>query len=152
VTRAPIGLDWTPREEPLVPRAVAAAGAALERLIDRLRQLPGDRLSRLEGVVGEDLLVVLGAADDLPWVDGVVYLGRSEQAPSLLLPTAVSPSIPESLLDRAVRLRAGSMPPPLAVLPDRALVASVAAARPLTAEAVAAAAIEAPGRRPAQGP
>ena len=33
-----------------------------------------------------DLPTMLGAAEALPWVDGVIYLGRDPRAPSLLLP------------------------------------------------------------------
>ena len=139
MTASLIGVSWVPREVPLPPRAATATGAALGRLVERLRLLPEDRLARLEAVAGDDLLVVLGAEADLPWVDGLVYLGRSDQAPSLLLPTAVEPSIPEPVFERALRRRAGAAAPPLAVLPDRVVIASVAAARPLSARALAAA-------------
>jgi MoxR-vWA-beta-propeller ternary system domain bpX5 len=145
VTEGLVRIDWRPRPEPLEPLAAAADGAARERLLHRLRELPEDRFSRLQGMAGESLLVILGAAEDLPWVDGVVYLGRSREAPSLLLPTALEPSIPEPLLERAVRRLAGRAAPPLAVLPARALVASVAAARPLSREFLATAADAAAG-------
>lgn len=138
MTGPAIELRWTSRERPLDPRAAAATGEVADRLLERLRELPDDRLGRLRGVVGDDLLVVLGAPDDLPWVDGIVYLGRSEDAPALLVPTHQAPSVPEALLESAVLGRADQHQPPLALLPRRALLASVAAARPLSVEALGA--------------
>ncbi|HKV06746.1 MAG TPA: hypothetical protein VJ725_01325, partial [Thermoanaerobaculia bacterium] len=92
-------------------------------------------LARLEGVAGEDLLVLLGPAADLPWADGTVYLGRDPEAPSLLLPTTREPSVPLPLLEQALIARARRVPgvaPPLAVFPDPPFVASTAEARPVT--------------------
>ncbi|WAS87397.1 bpX5 domain-containing protein [Corallococcus sp. NCRR] len=95
----------------------------------------GHRASRAEdavlaswnGVAGSDVLVLLGGAASLPWVDGAVYLGRDPLAPALLLPCALEPEVAPSLLERA--LLAGQGDAPLAVLPASGMLVSVAAAR-----------------------
>jgi hypothetical protein len=61
-----------------------------------------DSLSSYKGVAAPGFLVILGEADHLPWVDGVVYLGHDSQSVSLLLPTNLEPSVPPALLERAL--------------------------------------------------
>ena len=118
---------WRVREPPLAPCAVLARGEVAQRLARRLLALPQDRCSRLRGVAGEDVLLVLGAAEDLPWVDGVGYLGVDPAAPALLLPTTEVPELHPLLLQRAL-LRPGASDParraPLAVLPTGLLVSA----------------------------
>jgi hypothetical protein len=71
--------------------------------------------------------VVLGPESELPWVDGVVYLGREAAAPGLLVPTHLSPDVPIALLEAAVlRSVQGS---PVAVVPDARQLIDVGAAR-----------------------
>lgn len=123
-------VSWIARAEPLPPCAAVATGETAARLAQRLLDGPP---APLEGVAGPDLLVVLGAADALPWVDGVTYLGRAPDAPDLLLPTHRRPSISARLLAEALRARHPALAPPLAVLPDAGRVLSVAAARPISA-------------------
>lgn len=126
-----IRVTWTPRDTPLVARAVAAVGAAAGSLADRLAALDDAALGALAAVAGGDasgdVLVVLGAAAALPWVDGVVYLGRDDAAPELLLPTALAPSVPPGVLAVAIRA-AVSRPGPVAVLaaPPRLVPCGVA--------------------------
>ena len=50
-------------------------------------------------------VVVLGATEALPWVDGVNYLGRDPDAPRLLLPTMLRPAVAVDAV------RAGDRPP-----------------------------------------
>lgn len=126
-----VTIGWRPRRRPLTPRALAIAGDDARRLLARLRHDP--RRRRLRGVAGRDLVLLLGEADELPWAPGVVYLGVAPGIPSLLLPTALEATVPETLLEIACRRRA--LPAPVAVLPPArgvgpALV-SVAAARRL---------------------
>ena len=66
-------------------RAVVASGAVAKALGRRLVELDDAALRPLAAVAGNDLIVVLGEAAALPWADGVVYLGRDESAPDLLL-------------------------------------------------------------------
>lgn len=134
-----VPIAWRPRAVPLEPVGMAARGEAARALARRLLARSDEELARLTGVAGQDLVLVLGnpgnAADTalLPWVDGAVYLGRDPRAPSLLLPTNREPTVPLPLVERALVARAGRFKaePPLAVLLDPPLLASVLEARPL---------------------
>lgn len=127
---------WRPRPVPLDPVGVAARGEAARALAKRLLarwDRDGEALSRLSGVAGPDLVILLGDAAALPWVEGAAYLGRDAHAPSLLLPTNREPTVPLPLLERALLIRASRLhtEPPLAVLLDPPLLASTLEARPL---------------------
>jgi hypothetical protein len=127
VPRLPVAFH--PRAAPLAPLGATARGPAARALAERLLARDDDALAALSGVASPDRLIVLGPADALPWVDGVVYLGRDPQAPALLLPTALAPDAPPALLERAVLARVSAAP--VAVLADPPALASLAAARPL---------------------
>jgi len=120
---------FRPRAVPLEPRAVAAHGPVAAALADRLLAMDDEALAKLSGVAGRALLIVLGEPVALPWVDGVLYLGRDLLAPSLLVPTALEPTVPLPLLERAILARAPSAAVPIAMLCD---------ARSLSATAIAA--------------
>jgi hypothetical protein len=128
-----VALTWRRREPPLAPRGLYARGAAAERLVRRLLAADDATLARLEGVAGADLVCVRGAAAELPWVDGVEYLGVDAHAPGLLLPTRLVPDAPVELVRRALAARC---PTPLALVPG--LVVPLATARPLERAALAA--------------
>ena len=139
--------SFTPRRRPLEPIAVAARGDAAQRLQRRLLTASDEVLERLEGVAGPELLLVLGPADLLPWVDGAIYLGRDPGAPSLAMPTTHQPSCPPALLERALNTRGFASP--LAILLEPPLVVPLRAARPIaraTLEAWAPPAAGAAGR------
>jgi hypothetical protein len=123
-------LAWKPRLEPLVPSAALAFGEAARALAQRVLAFDDALLARLRGVGGDDVIVVLGEADILPWADGVEYVGRSPDAPSLLLPTTVAPSLGDGLFERAIARTPGGEPP-IAISPARRRAVSVAAARPI---------------------
>jgi len=125
-----ISVVWRPRTTPLDPVGVAARGEAARSLARRLLARDDEALARMSGAAAPELLVVLGESADLPWVDGAVYLGKDVSAPSLLLPTTREPAVPLPLLERAFA-RAAKAPPPLAVLLDPPLLASLEAARPI---------------------
>jgi hypothetical protein len=112
-----VKLGQAPRAEPLVPGAVLAFAAVAPALAAALLALPEAQLSRLRGVLGPGMLLVLGAEADLPWADGAQYLGREPSAPELWLPCAVGPDVPASLLARALeqRFRTSGVLPPFAV-------------------------------------
>ena len=131
-----VAVAWRERDAPLAPAAVAARGSASRTLARRLLTLDDERLGRLRGVAGSGLLVLVGAADDLPWVDGVVYLGVDPRARALLLPTTLEPDAPLPLLERALLDRRDR--PPLAVLLEPPALVSVGAARPVARAALAA--------------
>src|SRR5437868_15417633 len=80
---AALEVHWRPREKPLAPVAVAARGFAALRLAQRLLA-EDELLERFEGVAGRELLVLqpnaLQPCTDLPWVDGVQYLGKDPRS------------------------------------------------------------------------
>ncbi len=112
------GVRWSLRSEPLVPCACVARGALAQALGRELLAWEPGRLARIKACAGEGMLVVLGASADLPWLDGVVYLGRDEAAPHLLLPTNRVPDVPVDLFARALAARIPAATKAGAVLPD----------------------------------
>lgn len=114
-TSAPAGslsratLALVPRrddEAPLAAGAVCAHGAVAGALIASLaalddvtlRQLRGVRVATAAGAA--QTVVVTGAADLLPWRDGVRYLGQI--VPGLYVPTTRTTSLPASLAAEAL--------------------------------------------------
>jgi hypothetical protein len=77
----------------LVPRA--------EAIVLRMREL----LSELRGVIVGDALLLQGPSAYLPWTPNIRYFGRAPQAPSLLLPTQIEPTLPLEVFERCVRKR-----------------------------------------------
>ncbi|NMO20980.1 hypothetical protein HPC49_35830 [Pyxidicoccus fallax] len=128
---ARIPVRWGPRAEPLEPLAVAGEGPVAFALARRLLTEDDARLATWSGVAGPGVLILLGPAGSLPWVDGAVYLGRDSTAPSLLLPCALAPDVAASMLERALLAHAGRMGTPVAVLPASGHLVSVNAARPV---------------------
>jgi hypothetical protein len=100
-------LGFVPRAEPLVSCAALALNDAAVLLARRLLLLTDEQLHGLRGATSTRLVLVLGSADALPWVDGIAYFGRDPLAPSLLLPTALTPNLPLQLVERAILARAG---------------------------------------------
>ena len=124
---AGLPVRWRPRAAPLEPVAVAGVGAVAHVLGQRALLADDATLTAWSGVAGPDVLVLLGAEASLPWVEGVVYLGRDPLAPALLLPCALEPEVAVSLLERA--LLAGQGDSPLAVLPASGQLVPVGAAQ-----------------------
>ncbi len=130
-----IPVHWQPRRIPLEPAAVAARGPVAERLVERLLTGEPDVLARLRGGAGDDVVLILGTAADLPWVDGAIYLGQDATAPGLYLPTAAAPDVPLPLLQNALRRAVdGQESTPFAVLPEWNLLLPLVNIRPLGAE------------------
>lgn len=111
-----IEISWRPREVPLVPRVAVARGDAARALARRLRALDDAALAALDGAAGDGVIAVAGAADALPWVDGVIYLGRDDAAPALLVPTALAPELPVALVERAIRAWLRGAATPIAIV------------------------------------
>ena len=99
---AGMGVNWLPRSEPLAPCACIARGAAARALGNALLAWESARLDRIKACAGDGVLVVLGDGADLPWLDGITYLGRDQAAPHLLLPTTHRPDVPADLFARAL--------------------------------------------------
>jgi hypothetical protein len=130
-----IKVEWRPRDTPLTPIAVAARGDAARALARRALERTDEALAELSGVASQDALILIGKQDLLPWVDGVVYLGRDEAAPSLLLPTTSQPGITVQLFEGALMIRFKNQSP-LAVLLDPPTLIPVSAARPVSRESL----------------
>ena len=124
-------IPFVPRPDVLDPAAAVGLGPVARALARRLLRLGEEALSALRGAAGDDVLVVLGAAETLPWVDGVAYLGRDPGAPRLLLPTTSRPAVAADTFEQAIARHAAALASPWAVLPDARRVFSVAQADPI---------------------
>lgn len=144
-----VAVGFRPRSTPLVPAAVAARGEAAVAVARRLLRRTDEDLAKLAGVAAPGLLLVVGAAEDLPWADGVLYLGRDPAAPSLLIPTTFEPDVPVALLERGLLQMHRRLAVPLALLLDPVAVVGVGSARPIVRGRIAAfAGAAAPGSTP----
>lgn len=118
---------WQHDPSPPEPRAAVAWHAVSRLLHSRLEQLPESQQKRLYATASRDVLVVTGAAEDLPWVPGVSYAATCTDAPVLWRPTLLRPDAPADLLSRALQQRHARQPlllwpEPNAVIPlDRLL-------------------------------
>lgn len=112
-------LDWHWRARTVVPAAQAAVawGAVAVALLERLRgampppageggaaAMPALALSVC---ATQDLLVVLGPEQALPWVEGIAYAAPCAQAAALWCPTWQEPDVCADLLARALLRRVG---------------------------------------------
>ncbi|MCP3139973.1 bpX5 domain-containing protein [Pyxidicoccus xibeiensis] len=138
IASARLPVRWGPRAEPLEPLAVAGEGPVALALARRVLAEEDSRLAGWSGVAGAGVLVLLGPAASLPWVDGAVYLGRDAGAPSLLMPCSLAPEVSSSMLERALLARLGSGGTPVVVLPASGHLVSVADARPVARVALTA--------------
>lgn len=129
-----IEVIWRPRLVPLAPVGVVAQGSAATKLAHRLLQAPDD-LPKFKGVSAPGLLIILGEEELLPWVDGVSYLGRDSQSPSLFLPTNLEPSVPLSLLERSI-ITSHTTIAPCALLLNPPTIVPLTEARPLARESL----------------
>lgn len=91
------------RAEPLPARAVVAEHDVARRLASRLLTLDENTRRQLRLVVTHDLLVALGPADVLPWVDGVRYFGAEPESLAMLVPTTRETTPSSVLVERALR-------------------------------------------------
>ena len=106
---------------------MVARGQAAQRLADRVIASGGP----WTGVVGHALIVLLGP--ELPWIDGVTYLGHEPDQPALWFDTRLQPSVPVAWLVSRVA-RGGRV----AWLHDPAVLVPLGAAAPFHAPALQA--------------
>ncbi len=144
MTAAAIPFGWRPRRRPLAAIAAVARGASAVALGRRLLD-EGEAVARFAAVGAPGWLLIAGS--DLPWVEGIEYLGTDPEAPSLYLPTLLEPTWPLDLLTAALLRRGLALP--CAVLPaapgEGPLLLAVAAARPLDLDLLRAWLAEQPG-------
>lgn len=126
MTSATIDTIWSPRDNPLAPLGVAACSAALStEMIIKLLKKEDSELAKLQCVAGSGVIFILADENDLPWLDGVVYLGQ-ERNSTIYIPTNLNVSVPLPLLERALLVANPNLLPPIAVLPSVARVLSLA--------------------------
>ena len=109
--------SWQPREQPLAACALWVAKPMYSRLVQRLQRLSAARLARLQWLRTPQGVLVLGAEEQLPWLDCALWLGRDATAPRLLQPTLQQTDVPAPLLEQACLARTGvptALIPPLA--------------------------------------
>jgi hypothetical protein len=112
---------WQVRSSALTPAGMVVAGGLLPTLLAQLRQCNDVQLQALSVVATRDLLVLLGANEVLPWIDGARYCAASPQAPNLWQPTHLEPQWPVDLLQSNLIGRAGSSPVLLWHAPEQLL-------------------------------
>ena len=118
---------WRPRRVPADVQAAVAWGEVARRLYARLLLIPEAQAARLQATANRDVLVLSGAAADLPWVEGIAYAAADERAPGLWLPTSWEPDVPTDLLAQALSKKFSRAPlllwrdPPAVVPLDRQL-------------------------------
>jgi hypothetical protein len=99
-------LDWQERAPALAPAGLVAAGRQARALLLQLQQRDDAGLKGLSLVATRDMLVLLGEAGQLPWLDGVRYCAPDPEAPALWLPTWLRPALPSDLVHAALHRRA----------------------------------------------
>lgn len=100
-------LAWERRPQALAPAGMVTAGEVTQRLLVQLRLASEEALARLSVVATRDLLVLIGAIDDLPWIDGARYCAPDPQVQDLWLPTTLAPALPLDLVRRSAAARVG---------------------------------------------
>lgn len=91
---APETIEWQNRAVSLDPCAVIAFDEAAVNVAEKLLRFDDESLEAFQGTSAKSLIFISGRGDDLPWADGVVYLGRDARASaSFLLPTTVEPKV-----------------------------------------------------------
>ena len=106
-----MNVGWEPAEPPLPPVAVAGRGAVGERLAERATVAASWDLVRFS-----EWCVLVG--DELPWIDGVIYLGILPGARNVLVPVHRRPQLHPELVMKAVTSIVGGPSGRVALIPD----------------------------------
>ena len=91
-------LAWKARENAPQPAGLVAAGAVARQVLAVLGARSDEQLRALSVVATRDMLVLIGPASALPWVDGVRYCAPDPANLSLWLPTHALPDLPLDLV------------------------------------------------------
>lgn len=94
--------SWVDESEPPVPQGVVGTGDVARHLLAAVESGPHEGLS---ATAHQDILVLTGTPERLPWVDGVQYIAPRADAASLWLPTAQRPAVALDLLEHAIQRR-----------------------------------------------
>lgn len=94
---------WLPEHDIPPPMGVIGHGRVSLALFAKLRMLSESERTTLAAAAHQDLLVVTGTHELLPWVDGVQFIAPRSDAPGLWLPTTERPNVPLDLLLSAIR-------------------------------------------------
>jgi D-aminopeptidase len=116
---------WRDTPEPLEPRGVIGLGGVAEALLQAMQASPRPGC---QAVASDGLLMVTGAAAQLPWVDGVYYVAPCPEAAALWLPTNRQPDVALDLLARALVRQHSAQP--MLLLDQPALLLSLATPLP----------------------
>ena len=100
-------LTWRERNDAPAPGGLIAAGPCAHGLVRALARRDAAALAGLSIVPVRDLLVLLGPADRLPWIDGIRYCAQAADAPGLWLPTTTAPDLPADLVHAALQRQTG---------------------------------------------
>ena len=103
-------MAWDTRAAALTPAGLVAPAALARTLLPLLGRYEQARLQALSAVVTRDWLVLLGANDALPWIDGARYCAPHPEARNLWTPTQLSPRLPADLVQANLVGRAGGSP------------------------------------------
>ncbi len=104
-------LEWVAHHDTaLEPAGLVAAGRIARQLLAHLQTIDEQKLRQLSIVATRDLLVLIGANDLLPWLDGVRYCAPDPAARDLWLPTHLMPRLPADLLQTNLASRLNRKP------------------------------------------
>lgn len=98
-----MNVGWQNEPEPPFAQGVVGFGAVARRLFAAIEERPQSAQQSLMATANDDLLILTGPTQELPWVDGAQYIATRAEAQALWLPTAQRPTLPLDLLDRAIR-------------------------------------------------
>jgi hypothetical protein len=114
-THTALPFEWQTEPKPPTPMGVVGVCEVARRLFEKVSAMLADEVrrestERLMATAHHDMLILTGAADALPWVDGARYIAPRADAPALWLPTHERPNVPLDLLALAVARRHPQMP------------------------------------------
>lgn len=112
---------WYQRPMALIPAGLVLSKELVPAFVSQLGRYEPKQLSLLSIVATRDLVVVLGANDALPWIDGARYCAPDLEARNLWTPTNMVPALPTDLVQTNLIERAGSSPVLLWHAPEQLL-------------------------------
>jgi hypothetical protein len=101
------------------PQGVIGLGEVARRLLAAIASRPQSDRQTLMATANDDLLVLTGATDALPWIDGAGFIAPRPEAQALWMPTAQRPDLPLDLLEQAIRRHHSQSPLLLLPAPAR---------------------------------